>query len=367
MSTNNTDYLFSTDLTTNLMELLPEGLIVLDSTNCIEFANEAILKLLEFTGKQLSGKHISELFVNPDEGNLFITKLEENARIQNVENRFLTSGKRILTASYSGTVVPRTEKSETRKLIVLRDVTNHRYVEERLASANKALEKNNKELDQFAYIVSHDLKAPLRAISNLSLWLQEDLGPSLADENKKNLDMLRGRVLRMESLINGILEYSKLGREQIQTERIDLFKLLNEVIESIGPPPHFKVILDQPLPVLEAPRIMLIQIFSNLISNAIKYHDKKEGMIRIYSVEKPTEYQITVEDNGPGIPEEFCEKIFVIFQTLQSKDKFESTGIGLAIVKRIVEERGCKIWVESEVGKGSKFIFTWPKQEVNNS
>jgi signal transduction histidine kinase len=252
----------------------------------------------------------------------------------------------------------------TTKLIVLREVTG-KNIEERLESANKALEKNNRELNQFAYIVSHDLKAPLRAISNLSVWLQEDLGPTLSVENKKNLDMLGGRVARLEALINGILEYSKLGREKIKTERVELFEVIEEAIELVGCPSHINISVNEHMPVLEAPRILLIQVFSNLLSNAIKYNDKKEGVIRIYASETLNEYEITVEDNGPGIPAEFCEKIFVIFQTLQSRDKFESTGIGLAIVKRIVEEHGGKIWVESEIEKSSKFIFTWPKLKVD--
>ena len=365
MNAHKSDLLYSKDLAENLLELMPEGMILLNSKNCIEFTNEAVLKVLGFTVDQISGKHISEIYQHRDEGHHFIAMLDENVRVRNKEDRFITSEKRVFLGSYSGILIPGQEDSETIKLILLRDLTDHQNIEERLASANRDLEKNNKELDQFAYIVSHDLKAPLRAISNLSLWLQEDLGASLSGENKTNFDLLRGRVVRLESLINGILEYSKLGREKIHTERIDVFKLVEEVVEMVGCPAHIRIDLEEEMPFMDASRVMLIQVFSNLVSNAIKHNDKKEGLIRIYSSEGPNEYQITIEDNGPGIPEEFREKIFVIFQTLQSRDKFENTGIGLAIVKRIVEEHRGRICVESEVGKGSKFIFTWPKQGID--
>jgi light-regulated signal transduction histidine kinase (bacteriophytochrome) len=251
-----------------------------------------------------------------------------------------------------------------KKMVLFRDITAQKKATEKIAEYTVKLEKSNKELDQFAYIVSHDLKAPLRAISNLSLWLQEDLGASLSEDSKNNLTMLRNRVKRMESLINGILDYSKVGRDQMPSARIDVFRLLGEVLELLSPPPHIKVEINREMPVMEAPKIMLLQVFSNLIGNAIKYNDKKEAHIKVYSTEKTNSYEFTIEDNGPGIAPEYHEKIFVIFQTLQSRDKFESTGIGLTIVKRILDERGGKIWVESHEGKGSKFIFDWPKQKT---
>jgi signal transduction histidine kinase len=192
--------------------------------------------------------------------------------------------------------------------------------------------------------------------------LQEDLGDTLVEENKKNLTMLRGRVERLESLINGILQYSKIGRVEMASQSVDVYLLLKEIVEMLCPPANIGVEINSQMPVLEVPKIMLLQVFSNLISNAIKYNDKANGIIKVYATEKEHEYEFVVEDNGPGIPSEFRETIFLIFHTLQSRDKFESTGIGLTIVKRIVEERGGTIWVESALGGGSKFIFSWPKQ-----
>jgi signal transduction histidine kinase len=246
-------------------------------------------------------------------------------------------------------------------LVLLHDLTQEESASEKLSEYTRKLEKKNNELDQFAYIVSHDLKAPLRAISNLAGWLEEDLGPSLSGDNKNNLQLLRNRVVRMEALINGVLEYSKIGRTQIEQEQVDVYTLLTEVEEMLAPPAHIALKIIEPIPTVIAPRTMLLQVFANLISNAIKYNDKPQGLVQIYCTGKDQYFEFTVEDNGPGIPAESHETIFVIFHTLQSRDKFESTGIGLTIVKRILEENGGRIWVESEPGKGSKFRFLWPR------
>lgn len=339
---------------------MKDALLVLNTTNHIEVINEAGINLFGFsTAEEVKGKHISELCLKAEEAENFINYLHLNGHFDQWQNTFVRTDGRVFTACYSGVQIQE-EGSGHSKLLVLRDVTLQKISEQKLAEYTRRLEKSNKALDQFAYIVSHDLKAPLRAISNLSLWLQEDLGTSLSDDNKNNLTMLRGRVVRLESLINGILEYSKVGRTQIASESVDVYTLITEVVEMLSPPSHVEVKIDDGMPVIEAPKVMLLQVFSNLISNAIKYNDKTQVVVKVYCSKKDDHYEFVVEDNGPGIPAEFFEKIFVIFQTLQARDKFESTGIGLTIVKRIIEEQGGKIGVESTLGEGSKFIFTWP-------
>jgi PAS domain S-box-containing protein len=358
-----TDLLQSRQVIESIMSIMKEGTLVLNSRNEIEVVNDAALKLLGFlTLNELKGKHITELYASPDDAEKFISYLNENGHSDNWQNTFLRNDRRTFTGSYSGIQVQDPEGAGFYKIILLSDITAQKLSEQKLAGYTRRLEKSNKELDQFAYIVSHDLKAPLRAISNLSLWLQEDLGPTLLDESKNNLTMLRSRVMRLESLINGILQYSKIGRVQMAVEPVELYALITEVIEMLSPPSHIQVQIVGSMPLMMAPKVMLFQVFSNLIGNAIKYHDKAQGQINVSCMEKEQHYEFVVEDNGPGIPSEFFEKIFVIFQTLQSRDKFESTGIGLTIVKRIVEDRGGKVWVESTVGEGSRFIFTWPKQ-----
>ena len=247
----------------------------------------------------------------------------------------------------------------------LQDITERVQSENRIKEYAGTLEKINKELDQFAYIVSHDLKAPLRAINNLSVWIEEDLEGKMEAGTKKNFDMLRGRILRLEALINGILQYSRAGRVKNELSDIDMNLFLPDIIQNLAPPENFRIHYSKNLPHVIAEKISLEQVFSNFISNAVKYNSNPNPEITIEAEEKDSHYYFSVADNGPGIEPEFHQKIFVIFQTLQARDVVESTGVGLAIVKKIVEEQGGTVWVESEKGKGAKFCFTLPKQEVS--
>jgi signal transduction histidine kinase len=230
-----------------------------------------------------------------------------------------------------------------------------------LKAYSERLEKQNDELNQFSYVVSHDLKAPLRAIFKLSEWIEDDLGDILSGETKKNMEILRGRVYRLEALINGLLEYSKIGRLCIPTERVDVQLMLKDVVEILNPPSHVMIYIQHGMPVIQTKRILLQQVFINLISNAIKYNDKQQGCIRVSVCDKGDFYQFAVEDNGMGIDKAYHDKIFEIFQTLQSRDQVEGTGIGLAIIKKSVEDMRGTIRVESEEHKGARFTFTWPK------
>lgn len=258
-------------------------------------------------------------------------------------------------------------QSENKEYIGLAlDVTDSKIAKQKLKKNAKELEKINRELNQFAYIISHDLKAPLRAITNLSEWIEEDLEEVDNDDVKDNLKLLRTRVHRMESLINGILAYSRVSRGDIVYEEINAHKLVKDIVDSLMVPEKFKVNIANNLPVIIFPKVNLEQLFSNLISNAVKYHDKPEGEIDIGYKDLPEWHEFYVSDDGPGISSEYHEKIFVIFQTLQARDNVESTGIGLTIVKKIIEDRGGSIKVDSAEGKGAKFIFRLPKSVVNN-
>ena len=230
-----------------------------------------------------------------------------------------------------------------------------------LLQTTRELEKRNKELDQFAYVTSHDLKAPLRAIANLSEWIEEDLQEALTPDTQKQMNLLRGRVYRMEDLINGLLQYSRIGRIKTQPETVVVAQLLEEVIDSVSPPEEFTIEIVGEMPTLFTERIPLQQVFSNLISNAVKHHNRLDGKVTISVREQDKFYEFAVADDGKGIAEQYHQRIFVIFQTLEARDKRENTGIGLAIVKRIVEEVGGTITLESQVGKGTTFRFTWVK------
>jgi signal transduction histidine kinase len=239
----------------------------------------------------------------------------------------------------------------------------HRLEKSRLEMIrySEQLKKQNEELNQFSYVVSHDLKAPLRAIFKLSEWIEEDLGPAIPAESKKNMQILRGRVFRLESLINGLLEYSKVGRLEVPVERVDVYSMLKETTDLLNPPAHIKIEIKNDMPVLNTKKYLLQQVFINLIGNAIKYNNKEDGKVIISSQEAGDFHQFTVEDNGMGIAPAYHKKVFEMFQTLESRDKVEGTGIGLAIIKKSVEDIGGTIQLESEENQGARFIFTWPK------
>ncbi|WP_066833214.1 ATP-binding protein [Rufibacter ruber] len=224
------------------------------------------------------------------------------------------------------------------------------------------LTKMNRELDQFAYVVSHDLKAPLRAINNLAEWIAEDLD-SQEPEITNNLTILRGRVQRMENLINGILEYARVGRKEIKKSTFSVNSVLKEALENLSPPASFQVKIAADMPTLTAEKTLVYQVFSNLLSNAFKYHHTQNGCVEVRAKELENMYQFEVQDDGPGIPKEYHQKVFGIFQTMEARDVKESTGIGLAIVKKIIEEKGGSIWIESDKGQGTTFVFTWPKEK----
>lgn len=249
----------------------------------------------------------------------------------------------------------------------LSDVTARVTAETKLKAYTRDLERINAELDQFAYVVSHDLKAPLRAINNLSEWIEEDISDMLEGETKDQFRLLRGRVHRMENLINGILSYSRAGRIKTVKERFLIKSLTDEICESFSTkkPLIFKVQGDAGVEIV-AEKIALTQILQNLISNGIKYNDKAEIEITVGWKDMGSQFEFSVGDNGPGISPEFHERIFVIFQTLQARDELESTGVGLAIVKKILDEKHSTIRIESALGEGTTFFFNWPKNEAKD-
>ena len=243
---------------------------------------------------------------------------------------------------------------------LLKEIQRQKETERQLEETAARLNESNLDLDQFAYAASHDLRSPLRAIESLIRWIEEDCYQLLPEDSRKNFDMIKRRLHRLDALIAGMLEYSRAGNITHEHEHIDLNKLVSEIIDNLAPPAHIKVSIDTELPILKADKAKITQVFLNLISNAIKYNDKLQGFINIGFVLMDNSNQFYVKDNGCGIETEFHEKVFDIFQTLQSRDTIESSGIGLAIVKKIIDKSGGKIWLSSKLHEGTTFYFTWP-------
>ena len=247
------------------------------------------------------------------------------------------------------------------------DVTERRRAEDERERLIRDLEASNRELDQFAYVASHDLKAPLRGIANLSEWLEEDLGGRLEGDSRQHMDLLRGRVHRMEGLIDGILQYSRAGRVREAAEAVDTDALVAEVVDLLAPPPEVEVRVMEGMPTVTAERLPLQQVFMNLIGNAVKYGAPEGGRITVSAAgDEGGGWVFSVADDGPGIAPAYHDRIFGIFQTLQPRDRVEGTGIGLSLVKKIVESRGGRVWVQSAEGAGATFQFHWPGAQSAN-
>jgi len=231
-----------------------------------------------------------------------------------------------------------------------------------LDTAFTALENRNQELDQFAYVASHDLKAPLRGLGTVVKWMEEELPDELSPQLRTYLAQMKGRLARLEDLINGLLAYARASRTERQLQEVSVPQLVREVADLVVPP-GFQLELAPGLPTFTTDRLSLQQVVTNLLSNAAKYHvPSGPGRIRVEATDLGSQYEFRVQDNGPGIAPEHHHKIFLLFQTLRDRHTAESTGIGLSIVKKVVEDQQGSIRVESALGQGATFIFTWPKK-----
>ena len=247
------------------------------------------------------------------------------------------------------------------------DISRLKHAEDEVKESLRKVAEINEELSHFAYVVSHDLKAPLRGIQLVTEWLCEDYGDKLGAEAKEQMTLLQSRVNRMHNLIDGVLQYSRVGQLKEDLGEVNLNELLPLILDAIAPPEHIHVTVQSDLPTLTGEKTRITQVFQNLLSNAVKFMDKPQGEIHIGCVAAADFWKFGVTDNGPGIEEKHFERIFRIFQTLAPKDEYESTGVGLTLAKKIVEMYGGKIWVESEVGQGSTFFFTFPQGEMSVS
>lgn len=272
------------------------------------------------------------------------------------ENRYVTAEGKIVWLSWKAT--PHEDGSI---YAIARDVTKQKEAEQNTLELLDQLRRSNEELDQFAFIVSHDLKSPLRGITSLSEWIAEDLGPNLPAEVQGHLNLLNQRVEWMQKLINDLLRYARTGRLADANEWIDLEPLIRTVIQDLQAPIEMQFVVQKKLPRVFGVKIDFYQIFHNLIGNAVKYRSTDKDIIEIGGSEKRDKVEFWVKDQGLGIDKRYHTKIFQVFQRLDGSKAVEGTGIGLAIVKKIVEAQDGQISLQSEAGKGSTFKIQMPK------
>ena len=279
-----------------------------------------------------------------------------------MEKRYFHKDGHIVWIHLSVSLVKRRDGSPKYFIAQISDITSRKNAEQVRDELIESLNVSNKELESFAYVASHDLKAPLRVIANVSSWLEEDLEDKLNDQDRKHLDLLHNRVRRMERLLDDLLEYSRVGRamDTRYSEQISGGELIADILALLEPPPSFKIEIPAEFSEIQVSRMPLQQVLFNLISNAIKHHDREAGNIALQVETSGTRYRFTVMDDGPGIPEEYHEEIFRMFRKLESRDEVEGSGMGLALVKKTIEFHGGRIVVQSGEGRGTSFSFTWP-------
>ena len=280
---------------------------------------------------------------------------------ENTERKRVEHEIRQYKESLEQLVEQRTAELATTNEQLQQEIIQHQQSQEKMAELLQEVKKANQELNNFAYIVSHDLKAPLRGISSVSAWLLHDYGDQFDDAGKNLINLMKNRVIQMNNLINGILEYSQVGNVKKERQPINLNDVVTDVVDLLTPPENIQIEIRKILPIVEFEKTRIKQVFQNLLSNAIKFIDKPQGQIIIDYTEENTYWQFSITDNGLGIEEKYFDKIFQVFQKLSNDEDSDSTGIGLSLVKKIVEMYGGNVWVESEVGQGSTFFFTLKK------
>ncbi|MGY6274238.1 sensor histidine kinase [Methylomonas sp. MgM2] len=345
-----------------LIDYVADAILIIDSSGRILASNPAAEQLFGYTQDEFNRLIVDDLVPlrfraeHGEKRNAYSAKPEKRNMGTKLEIFALRKDGKEFAVDVSLSPI-----ADGNALAAIYDISPRKRLETEQKKMIRELEVVNEELKNFAYVVSHDLKAPLRAIGSLADWISADQKDRLDKEGQEHLALLIQRVRRLDALIDGVLRYSRIGRIHEAVTEIDLNGLMDEVVDSLAPPPHVSVSYLPNLPTIVAERVSVKQILQNLIANAIRYIDKPEGRVEIDCIDQPCNWQLSVSDNGPGIESRHFERIFHLFQTLHTRDRIESTGVGLSIVKKIVDQYGGEVWLESTVGQGSTFYVTVPK------
>ncbi len=337
------------------------GLIEVNNEDEILMVNHSLQEMSGYTEAELIGKKGKEVLIVKDDQSKLVkentTRL--NGKSNSYEVKARTKNGKLRHWLISGAPNYNLNGQVTGSIGIHLDITKLKNLEIQKENLLKKLEKSNDELQEYAHIVSHDLKSPLRSINALINWIREDNKENLTPETAENLNMIDATLEKMERLIADVLEYSSVSADNSVSEKVDLNEVMMDIKTLLYIPEHIDLTIKKKLPVITADKIKIQQLFQNLISNAIRYCDKQPGIVEIDFKNGENEYTFLVRDNGIGIAEEYHEKIFKIFQSLNKRK--DSTGIGLSIVKKIVDLYKGKIWLESRIGAGTTFYFTLAK------
>ncbi|MCM1981575.1 sensor histidine kinase [Lyngbya confervoides] len=359
----------SQQLTQAIAASVVDGVIILNGLGEVETFNESALQMFGYQAHEVEGRPLKDFLEATPERPKPGGSPAANRRV--LKTYGLRKSGETFTAAASCSLV----KPNQQQLIIVRDITDQDLANKRLegyardleqlnlalTTSNSALIERNQELDQFVYVAAHDLRSPLRAINSLSEWIEEDLSEILPETNRQQFHLLRSRVERMGALINGLASYAQIGRIKQRREPVEVGKLLTQIIRQQNYPADYSIVVHLPMPTLLAHAPYLEQVFTHLIDNAIKFHHQESGNITIRCQELPQSWEFLVIDDGPGIDPAFHDKVFQVLQTLQSRDEMESTGIGLAIVSKILTTVGGEVAIESTPGAGTTVRFLWPK------
>jgi PAS domain S-box-containing protein len=347
-----------------VVEASPTALVLSGTAGRIEMVNRQCEKMFGYDREEMLDQPLE--FLMPKRFREAHVGLRSHF-MTDMSNRFMGAGRDLYGLRKDGSEFPlevglNPIELDGRQMVLagMIDITARRRVEYEKEQQRLELERSNADLEEFAYVASHDLKAPLRAISHLVDWISEDVAVTASTETVDNLKLLRGRVVRLQTLLDGLLAYARIGKSRVSYEPVDIEEVVRDVVAVLSPPSSFVVECIQPMPMLRTHRTPILVVLQNLISNGLKHHDRTEGRITVEMKLENGVAEFRVTDDGPGIAPRFHERIFVIFQTLASRDDLDTSGIGLAIVKKRVEGHGGRIWVESAPPiRGTTIAFTW--------
>ncbi|WP_294769772.1 PAS domain S-box protein [uncultured Rhodoferax sp.] len=348
-----------------VVEMAPNGMVMINETGIIELVNSQAEIIFGYARSELLGQSIDILLPARFRGH---HPQHRASYFSGPSPRAMGSGRDLYGLRKDGSefpveigLNPIVTSTGVKVLSAIVDITARKQSELHLSNLVSQLTRSNDDLNNFAYVASHDLKSPLRGVDQLATWIAEDLNDALSDETKEHLRLMRSRISRMEMLLDDLLAYSRVGQSDNPVGLVNTAILVSDIFELAASRKKIRLVADD-LPSVRTQKVPLELVLRNLINNAIKHHDKPEGTIWVKAAPYAGGHEFSVTDDGPGIPAEHQKRVFTIFQTLKPRDEVEGSGMGLAIVKKAVETVGGTVTLISDGKTGCTFRFTWPTQ-----